>query len=111
MIRIDTCKCSDRQLTQVGCDCGAEAAEVARYQAMDGPGRNDTWMGKRTPKGLVIRQVCQGQALGQWFVPMTRLGELGEPLRMPWGGGPFQQCMGPAEAERVLFFARREAQA
>lgn len=34
MIRTTGCKCSDHQLTQVGCDCGAEVPSIERYASV-----------------------------------------------------------------------------
>lgn len=63
----------------------------------------NSFIGRRTPKGIVVREMHRGQAIAQWFVS-NRTGEV---LRMPFGGGRFEPCMGEAEAERVAFFARR----
>lgn len=62
----------------------------------------NSFIGRRTPKGVVVREMHRGEAIAQWFVP-TR----GVPKRMPFGGGPFEPCLSDAEAERVAFFARR----
>jgi hypothetical protein len=70
-----------------------------------------TFIGKRTAKGLVVRRLHNGEAGAQWFVPMTGDDFRGDPLRMPFGGGPFQPCMNDGEIEQVMFFARRIFQA
>jgi hypothetical protein len=71
-----------------------------------------TFIGKRTAKGLVVRRLYRGEADAQWFVPMTASDTFrGDPLRMPFGGGPFQPCMNEGEVEQVMFFARRIFQA
>jgi hypothetical protein len=64
-----------------------------------------SFIGRRTPKGVVVREMHRGEAIAQWFVS-DRTGEV---LRMPFGGGRFEPCLGEAEAERVAFFARRMA--
>jgi hypothetical protein len=88
---------------------GTEITSLAQAQALDGPGRADTFIGKRTAKGLVIRQLHRGEAIAQWFVPVGRGDKItGEPLRIPFErGARFEPCMTPGEAEKVLFFARR----
>lgn len=63
----------------------------------------NSFIGRRTRKGVVVREMHRGEAIAQWFVPARG----GAPLRMPFGGGAFEPCMSDAEAERVAFFARR----
>ena len=63
----------------------------------------NSFIGRRTPKGVVVREMHRGEAIAQWFVPANGRA----PLRMPFGGGAFEPCMSPEEAERVAFFARR----
>lgn len=69
---------------------------------------NDVYIGKRTAKGMVVRQLHRGQSIGQWFVRLSPTGNISsEPLRMPFGGGKFEPCATQDEIDSVLFFARR----
>lgn len=88
------------------CDFRAEAeALIAKWEAASTREiAGNSFIGRRTRKGIVVREMHQGEAIAQWFVPAGRA-----PLRMPFGGGPFEPCMTEAEAERVAFFARRLA--
>ena len=63
----------------------------------------DTFIGRRTPKGIVVRRMHKGEAAAQWFVS-NRTGEV---FHMPFGGGRFEPVISEREAEMVTFFANR----
>jgi hypothetical protein len=68
------------------------------------PHPGDTrYIGKATPKGVVIKALSRGECLGTYFVAISQGGDkIGEPKRLPG----FEPVIGE-EAEAVLFMARR----
>jgi hypothetical protein len=63
---------------------------------------NDTrYLGKATPKGLVLKALSKGECLGTYFVAISG-DKIGQPKRMP----SFETVTGQ-EAETLLFMARR----
>jgi hypothetical protein len=61
------------------------------------------YIGKATPKGVVIKALSKGECVGTYFVAISEGGaKIGEPKRMPG----FELVTGE-EAETVLFMARR----
>lgn len=67
----------------------------------------NSFIGKRTAKGLVIRELEGGQTKNQWFVRIDNE-TIGEAKRMSLGSKPeFTPIPTQAELDTVLFFARR----
>jgi hypothetical protein len=62
-----------------------------------------TYIGKATPKGVVIKALSRGECLDTYFVAISDGGaKIGAPKRMP----SFEPVTGE-EADTVLFMARR----
>lgn len=42
-----------------------------------------TYIGKRSPKGVVIKKLQSGKTIGHWFIPVDAQGKMGAAKTMP----------------------------
>lgn len=66
----------------------------------------NTFLGKKTAKGYVIRELEAGRTKNEYFIYDQGGGNLAAPKRM-LHGGVFDRVTDQEEIERVMFFARR----
>jgi hypothetical protein len=100
MSRVTTCTCTERQLHEVGCDCGFERDNTSIHAMR-------RFLSKNTPKGLLIKAISGGKPDVTYFIGVRGRQpdvEFAGPLKF---FPSFEPVTDEAEAGVIYHFARK----